>query len=611
MTFPAMSLNDLDPSNFSPFASFVAMRAKVPAPDKQRFAYDLSDSIIPPKGWSEFVALPQPATSGMQPEFVLAMIEERVVSWDKTGDFTDRLHHLVVGFIDGEFALVYASDPQLKLRLQDALIDAQLRDWYPVEQKVLNTAFLLGQKLRALWLGATHRSVDVRPDTKVLSGPNVREAIDPFGDATFMPSAARSSSAGVSLKRSGIWTGGKGDWDNFCQNAGVLTAAMHAAVASNNLIDAVDPFLASWCSSIAGVTGAYDICLADPESFDPGAAMIHRLEEIEGVEMSLTSPPAGATQPPEALFLVLGHLSAPATINALLTPRIEGERVRFNLSLPAGVVPAFAKFKEIIESNSELLRVYYTSGHTISGATLSESTVQDNDFTGFVDGNFDLTPPLAPFWVDKEKPGGKNMAAWVPKMSDATDLSLFSWVRRVGIGQLALAPLAAGTCWLYCDDGSGEVADFLHVSTPANQVPRITAIHVKGANNRLADRQISVGAYEVVVGQAIKNLRQILAQGIKRKIDEAVGKPGPPRVWDASWPAPSTAAAQATLQTALAAINVQCDYEVVIVQPHVRRSYYTAQLASVPARKLRTLLFGALAMARSAGAPLRVVIDGV
>jgi hypothetical protein len=426
-----------------------------------------------------------------------------------------------------------------------------------------------------------------------------------------MPSAARSSSAGVSLKRSGIWTGGKGDWDSFCQNASLLTTAMRTAVGSGNLTGAVDPSLATWCSSFAGVFDAYDICLADPESFDPGSVLGLRLDEIGSVEMALSPRPAGATEPPETVFLMLGHPGTVARFQAVLTPRIERERVRFSLTLPAGAVPALEKFKEDVESSSELLRIYYTSGHTITGASLSENAVQDNAFGAFVDGKFDLPPPLAPFWVDQEKPGGKSMTEWVPKMSDASDLSLFSWVRRVGIGQLNLEPLAAGRCWLYCDDGSGEIADFLHLSAPANGVPRITAIHVKGANNQQAGREISVGAYEVVVAQAIKNLRQILAQNIKKKIDDAVARTGPARVWDAAWPAPSSIAAETALKTALAAISALCDYEVVIVQPHVRRTYYDAHLTSVPAQKLRTLLFGALVMSRAAGAPLRVVIDGV
>jgi hypothetical protein len=113
----------------------------------------------------------------------------------------------------------------------------------------------------------------------------------------------------------------------------------------------------------------------------------------------------------------------------------------------------------------------------------------------------------------------------------------------------------------------------------------------------------------VVAGQAIKNLCQILAKTILLKVTDAIANAGPPRVWDAPWPAPSSPVAQVALQVALANIGAQCEYEVVIVQPHVRSTFYNAKINSEPAKKLRTLLFGALAMAKASGATLRVVID--
>lgn len=605
-----MTLQNLDVSNFSPFASFIAMRARVSHPDKGNFVDDVSAALIPPQGWKDVRVMPQPATIGIQPEFVVALTEERPISWDKTWSLENTLHHLLVGFCEGDFALVYVSDSQLKLRLQEALIQGDIKEWRCVEQDVLNTAFLFDKKLRALWLGATHRSVDVRPNTKVISGSNVREAVEPFGDATFMPSAARSGMAGVSLKRSSIWRGGKSSWDSFCTNGWLLINAMREAVQSGNLAQDIHPALASWCGSFAGVSGAYDVCMADAEAFDPEAPILNRLEELKDFQITLLPRPVGSAQPLEAVFLRLLDESSGLIAEVVITPRIDLERVRFRVDWSnVGVKDVRDRFSAIIEPNSELLRIYYDTGHTISGASLSKSAMQDNDFTHFVDGDFSMPAPTNRFKIKQEKPSGANMTTWVLQMSQGTDQSLFSWVRRFGLTQLSLAQLATGQTWLYCDDGSGEIADFLHVHIPPNATPRITALHVKGAHSDSPDREISVSAFEVVAGQAIKNLRQILAQTIMTKVTDAIAKAGAPRVWDTPWPAPSSPIAQAALQAALANIGAQCDYEVVIVQPHVRRTYYDANLNSVPAKKLRTLLFGALAMARSSGATFRVVID--
>jgi hypothetical protein len=69
---------------------------------------------------------------------------------------------------------------------------------------------------------------------------------------------------------------------------------------------------------------------------------------------------------------------------------------------------------------------------------------------------------------------------------------LFAWV---------VARYSEG--WLICDDGSGEVADFVHIARNGD----LTILHVKavGRGRRLP----SVGAYQEVVTQATKNLSYI------------------------------------------------------------------------------------------------------
>ena len=59
--------------------------------------------------------------------------------------------------------------------------------------------------------------------------------------------------------------------------------------------------------------------------------------------------------------------------------------------------------------------------------------------------------------------------------------------------------------WLACDDGAMEIADFILFE--AGPPGLIEVIHVKGAHSSSPNRGISVSAYEVVVGQAVKNLR--------------------------------------------------------------------------------------------------------
>ena len=584
------------------------MRSGVAAPDLGQLLHEILMAIEPASGWVDSAEITVTGT-GLTPAFAGVFVEERPVHWLTTGKLIDKLHHVLLGFTQGNFALVYISDPQLKLRIQDALICGALSEWRCVEQAVLNTAFLYGNELRALWLSATHRSLDFRPDSKVMNGTNLREAVDPFGDASFMPSAARSPAAGVSLKRSGVWKGAKTNWSQYCAHADTLLSAMNAAVSGGALESWIHPSLARWCRDFTDVADAYDVCFADHETLDPGTELVKRLATLQDFDVTVSRP---SSSPPLALHatpIQVRHLPSGMQCNARILPRIEGERVRFDVDIGAGASVPFKEFKGLIEANSELIRVYYSSGHVITAATLSAATLQDSTFDHFVNGNFSNVPFLVPYCVKNEKPPGKTMSAWLTAMS-TTDLSLFTWVRRRGLGQLSLAVPAPGRAWLYCDDGSGEIADFLHVSMPPGGVPRITAIHVKGANSDSPNREVSVSAFEVVVGQAIKNLRFILAGRIQEKIAAAIAARGPDRVWDCPWPGAPSSAAQTALETALTSVTAHCDYEVIIVQPHVMRSYYDTVAHEPKARKLRTLLFGALTMARSANARFRVVIDG-
>src|SRR5204863_232813 len=66
---------------------------------------------------------------------------------------------------------------------------------------------------------------------------------------------------------------------------------------------------------------------------------------------------------------------------------------------------------------------------------------------------------------------------------------------------------ALATSWLACNDGSREIADFIHLARPVGALARLTLIHVKPSSSDSAARQISLGDYELVVSQAVKNLR--------------------------------------------------------------------------------------------------------
>src|SRR5262249_47459496 len=106
-----------------------------------------------------------------------------------------------------------------------------------------------------------------------------------------------------------------------------------------------------------------------------------------------------------------------------------------------------------------------------------------------------------------------------------TEDSLFSWVKNKW--RSPDAPPSAESGWLACDDGSMEIADFIHLDDQSNP-PVLSLIHVKGAKSCERVRDISVSAYEVVVGQAVKNVRFLdrilLEEGLKAGLEHKIGK---------------------------------------------------------------------------------------
>ncbi|MBB5156810.1 hypothetical protein [Saccharopolyspora phatthalungensis] len=79
--------------------------------------------------------------------------------------------------------------------------------------------------------------------------------------------------------------------------------------------------------------------------------------------------------------------------------------------------------------------------------------------------------------------------------------------------------------WLLCDDGNGEVADFLHLTGDG----QLTAIHVKASGSTSAGRQISLVPFEQLVSQATKNKGLMEREPL---VDRLGGRSRP---WSATW----------------------------------------------------------------------------
>jgi hypothetical protein len=233
-------------------------------------------------------------------------------------------------------------------------------------------------------------------------------------------------------------------------------------------------------------------------------------------------------------------------------------------------------------------KIYYDSGHTVADERVFSMRHRSMSFAGWEWQTF--SEPIVD--ISREKPDNLN------HVGRADGRSLFDWVHRNWD--------YTATGWLACDDGAGEIADFIHLDT-AQRPPVLTLIHVKAAKRADHHRQTSVGRYDIVATQAIKNLRFLdrivavdgLAAGARRAVAELVWKD-------------RRAQPRQELLNVLDDLGDDHLRKVVIVQPHQRRSVYEAPKSAAEQRRidqLNNLLLSADASCRGVQAEFVVVGD--
>jgi hypothetical protein len=163
------------------------------------------------------------------------------------------------------------------------------------------------------------------------------------------------------------------------------------------------------------------------------------------------------------------------------------------------------EWKEAVEffKDPHRVKAWFESGHVYQDGQLFSMRYQsDHWFDGFDWLYFDTSSVC----LSQEKPmkksaNGETNVADLDRIGEPKESSLFSWVVN------HWEPAKSGC--LFCDDGSDERADFIHIQEARNGSPaQLTLIHVKAAKKPEAKSDsYSVSAYEIVISQALKNLR--------------------------------------------------------------------------------------------------------
>ncbi|MEH2504050.1 hypothetical protein V1290_002861 [Bradyrhizobium sp. AZCC 1578] len=510
--------------------------------------------------------------------------------WTSDARIVDVENHLAVAIALNGLVALHFSDARLRGSVRLNLIadvhkDLPLSWLFAVPRGIMSAAFLQDGEARTMWLSGTHRRNALKADTKILSGLDLDYALDPFDDQSFFWSAARSRNAklnaiiGVSPGSSRVWTRKTASFDDFVSVTASVLVQLRTA---KNPLDTPFRYLASPLTTIdpKEVHSAFDVSLV-PDELSPE-------REDDESESSASSAFVYETN----LVIDQGQPSSPSfSMEAKRNGQSLGTlSVEVKLD-PAGKV-RFA-VKSIKTDQPELLdaiahhivagervNVRYDSGHSISAGhvfTLRNRRVPFHGFEGRDFSHFDIS---------KEKPSSLDRIG--------KEDSLFCWVQRNFGG------------WLACDDGSMEKADFIHLDNRAK--PNVLSlIHVKGANSTAARRGISVSAYEVVTGQAVKNLlwldQKRLAEGLASSV----------RASNYFW-RDKKGINKRDFVRQLDGVGSNYETRVIVLQPHVSAARHLNSSSGAAAQRLRmdqlnVLLASAERTCGALGAKFSVICD--
>ncbi|WP_433003307.1 hypothetical protein [Kribbella sp. CA-294648] len=479
---------------------------------------------------------------------------------DIHGGYTDIVHDLTV-VIRRDRVVAIRTEDDIDRRLQNWLDDEPTVPFRRIPQDVLESALLQGEA-KGLWLQSTNQRTSQRAETKNLGGQRLQDALNPIEDSNYAMGSAKADldedpnrqvlhgTVGTTPRTSSVWFKAAADLSTFATAVKELLILLEEtrATASADTF----PVFKRAVTDLSGVGGAYDLSIADPDlltsPFDhSGKVKAARLLQDASLTVRGKDGSAG-------FFLDVGFGTVSGSLE--VTVRADGSNCVLNVGLAGepSDPPPVQEIRDALEY-TELLKVYYRTGHVLGNGQMWTDRVPRARFSNWTFADFGdcRITQEKPMVENPQKAGGPSFQEIHAVIGKEGDRSIFGWER---------ASYSAG--WLICDDGPGEIADFLHIS-PGGV---LSLIHVKGADSESPKRGVAASAYEVVTGQATKNLVFADLSLLRRRIENpAVSKP-------ACWTDGNRVGDRTDFLEAMDLRDASDELRIVIVQPHVNEPTY-------------------------------------
>lgn len=528
----------------------------------------------------------QPDIDGTAQEGAILYVERGQPSWMKDGPLEDVHHSLAVWFSRERFVAIRA-DGSLADAIQSWLDKSPHPQFRRIPPQILQGEFFQGE-IKNLWLKGVHPRRSTMADSKYLGGPRLQDALSPLTDASFAPSAGKANLAlnpaqpdvlnkvGCSPAKSSVWVKPAANFDEL-RSLALAVLDLVASAATRGAATSALPWLAIRQDGLSGVHSAFELIASSADEIGPGSSpdLLDAALTLERCELLVRGDQSSAS------FTVdVGLGGKIGGTVACSAAQVDG---RIRLSFGVRGTPTDESLVTPVRDAlqfTELLTVHYESGHAVTDGAAWTSTLASAAFPRWVWQDF------TGWTITTEKPA--NQPALIhSQIGSPTDRSLFSWVAgHLGEGYLA------------CDDGPGEVADFVHLAHDDT----LSLIHAKAANSDHPKRGIAVQPYEAVIGQALKNVVYLDVARLARALE--VPREYPTACWLDGRRLPD----RTEMLEYLGARSRTATNRVVVLQPHVRmeahRDSWLHQSAKV--RLLDALLNGARGTVTGLGAELEV-----
>jgi hypothetical protein len=536
---------------------------------------------------------------GAQPDEIAGFVYQlsKPPAWaiqESAGTYRDQIHELVTTIRWGKYLAIGGAE--FRDRVERWIHGTEAPPLLLVPDLVFEQALLVGEA-KGLWMSGTHHRSRAKADTKNITGINLHESLSPLEDGSFAMTSGRAALAdgagrvaftglvGTTPRRSVAWNRPSRSFIEYVTGALELLHLIAETVATGVETSAL-PQLAASVSTLAGITSAYDVLVPGPDDVatQPGATdeQVAAAWALDGSVIEVVGLDNGP-----GCTLVLGTHGSEVGRVAV---HVHGSGRRVEFGFATARTPSepneFTVLREALDLLSDLT-IYYQSGHVIRQHRAYLSEVPSAPFRNWRFADF------TGFDVSMEKPGNASSEAVIHgECGEPGDVSLFGWVAKTyTVGHLL------------CDDGPGEIADFIHLAPDQT----LSLIHVKAAHSASPHRQLAAGPYEVVASQATKNLLYLDPHRLSDRLLPTVD------CGRAAWHDGARCADRQPFLEALAARSPRSTTKVVIVQPHVTEARYLAAAADAGAHGYRLklldmLLNGASAtVSQGAGAVLEVV----